>query len=140
MSRILYIFICLSMLASCNQGTDDDVSIELDCPSLEVLKSDKFKDLDIQTCEIKDYKLTGNSLKLSLSYTGCSVPRVFRLVVDEAKSKSYPPQQNAKLAYEQQSCQATFSFEVCFDVSELERPTVLKFPQTASGIQSIAIN
>lgn len=139
MRQILFIIIVLLGFQSCKQATDDDVSIEIDCPKAQVNTSTTFNNLPALSFEMTDYKLVGNSLRLSLALSGCSFQRNFRLVVNEAKSKSLPPQQDAKLIFDEQSCQAYFEFEICFDVSEIERPTILKIP-TSGGIKSIELN
>lgn len=139
MKLVIPLLILLVGFQSCKQSTDDDVSIEIDCPKAQISSTSAFDNLPSQAFEITNYKVVGNSLRLSLALSGCSFQRNFRFVVDEAKSKSLPPQQNAKLVFDQQSCQAYFEFEICFDVSNIERPTVLKVP-TSGGIKRIELN
>lgn len=139
MKKWLPIVLLLLMAQSCKQASDDDVSIEIDCPSAEVLKSDKFDNFPTQAYQIQGHRLVGNSLRLSLALSGCNFQRNFRLVVDEAKAKSLPPQQQARLVFDEQSCQAYFEFEICFDVSKIERPTILIF-DTAAGTKRIELN
>jgi len=139
MKHVLLIIMVFSSLQSCRVKTDDDVSIEFDCPSAEILKSTRYSDLPNSVCTVSDYKLVGNALTVSLGLSGCNFQRRFSLVIDEAKSKSMPPQQNAKLVFDEQACQAFFEFDICFDVSKLDRPTVLNLPYK-SGVRSIEIN
>jgi len=139
MKQVIPLLILLLGFQSCKQSTDDDVSIEIECPKAQITSTAAFDNLAAQSFELTGHKLVGNSLRLSLALSNCSFQRNFRLVVDEAKAKSLPPQQQAKLVFDAQSCQAYFEFEICFDVSDIERPTILKLP-TSGGIKRIELN
>ena len=139
MRHFLILLVCIGMFQSCRVKTDDDVSVEIDCPTFEEISHNRYTDFPYQDCKVTDYTIIGNSLRLSLALSGCNFQRNFRFLVDESKSKSMPPQQDAKLVFDPQSCQAFFEFEICFDISGLSRPTVLNLPYT-EGIQAIEIN
>ncbi|MFT5512142.1 MAG: hypothetical protein ACI8SE_000537 [Bacteroidia bacterium] len=139
MKQLSLLFLCLSLLYSCKPNSDDDVSIEIDCPKAEVLVHNRYVDFEPQYCLIKEYKITGNSLRLSIGISGCNFFREFRFIVDEEKSKSLPPQQNAQMVFVPQNCLTYFEFEICFDISDIERPTTLNLPNVA-GVKSIEIN
>ena len=133
------VFLCLVLLQSCKPNSDDDVSIEIECPKAQIVSTDRFDDFEYQECAITYYKITGNSMRLSLAISGCNFQRNYRFIVDEAKAKSLPPQQRAQLVFEPQACQAFFEYDICFDISAIERPTILKLPNS-SGVTSIEIN
>ena len=139
MKHAVLIILLVSSLQSCKVNSDDDVSIEASCPKAEILRTTRYSDVPNSGCLVNDYKIVGNALTLSIGVSGCNFQRNFRFVIDEAKSKSMPPQQNAKMFIEEQSCQAYFEFDICYDISNVERPTVLKLPYK-SGVQSIEIN
>ncbi|MFT5723458.1 MAG: hypothetical protein ACI9JN_000571 [Bacteroidia bacterium] len=140
MKNLLIILICFVGVQSCKQSTDDDVSIELDCQKAEIYVHQRFEDLSNDFFELKDYTIIGNTLRLDIKMSGCNFQRNYRLIIDEAISKSLPPQQNAKLTFNQQSCSAIFEFQICFDISNIPRPTDLKLPPATAGIKTIHIN
>ncbi|MBO6517270.1 MAG: hypothetical protein JJ975_12035 [Bacteroidia bacterium] len=143
-TTLLYSLIIFA-LASCSVcgGDDDDpivTNIKETCPTATFMNHDQ-----LDTLQNGDFHLIGfrydnvdQNLKLDIGINGCSFERDFNLLISNAESKSMPPQRVAKLVFEEQFCDAAFSGTICFDVSQLNKPTVLKL-ETRSGTQSVRI-
>ncbi len=144
--RILFIWVlALTTITSCICGGDDcddlNTNIEEHCPDLFITSQSQLDSLTPGNFSLESFRIDhiDQNVKLEISLSGCSFSREYNLFVSEAKAKSLPPQQDAKLVFEEQACDAVFNGVICFDYSKLERPTVLKL-QTSTGIESILID
>ncbi|MBR9860966.1 hypothetical protein GYB22_09515 [bacterium] len=85
---------------------------------------------DLGTMETQDFTLMshrfeGNKLYLKIGVSGCDLNRNFQLNISKAQMKSMPPQNAAILSFTPQMCEAYFTTELCFDLTELGSETVL---------------
>ena len=144
MIRIKLVLLAFGLfsLSGCLCGGDDDFGldpIELDCFETVITPTNQFDTTRIPFYSAPGFSVEGNYLKATLAFSGCDPNRDFKLLVDEARIKTNPPQQNAKIVFEEQFCQAFFQVPVCFDISNLERPVNLRL-ETSQGTQIIRIN
>ncbi len=139
----LGLLIVLFSFTGCICGGDDDDfgldPIDLDCFDNEIVTTSSFDNLSTQSVSITDANVSGNFVTLGLAFSGCDVNRNFKLVIDEAQIKTEPPIQRAKIDLDEQLCQAFFQVPVCFDISKLERPVILRF-ETQQGERDVRIN
>ncbi len=131
--------IIILFFISCNSANDDDVEVDISsCPPVEIVKRTVFDSNDLQEFELVSHTLTRNTLKITMKVRGCNFQRNFRLLISEEKSKSNPPQQDVKLIFTEQNCNSLFDLTICFDVSSIDRPAVLKFPHD-NGVTEIEL-
>lgn len=142
--RLIILFTSITLFFSscvlCG-GVDDDfdnVSIPVTCFETLIPAQTDFQNEPGAAFTLNSFVIDGDFLKMNVGISGCDLDRNFKLLVSPFKSKTNPPQQEAKLSFEEQPCSAFLLTELCFDISILERPTVLKI-ETNNGTQSLLI-
>jgi len=88
---------------------------------------------------LQDLVFENGQLKTRFGYSGCDPERSFKLILDPAMSKSFPPQRNAKIVFEEQLCQAFFTQVICFPIQDIQQETILKIDDGSGNIKSIKV-
>lgn len=85
----------------------------------------EFDTLKRSSFILQGFSYANGKLTLEISYSGCNPDRHFELVASPVVKKSYPPQQDVKLVFEDQMCEALFQQKLCIDVSSYTSSMIL---------------
>jgi hypothetical protein len=127
MKRFIFILFIISAVASCKKGTDD----EKDARSTEIILTSSYSDfMDAfsnrsseisDPFELKDIVVEGDSVKITVSYSGGCRKHTFELIWNETLSLTTPPQTGMIILHNADGdmCEAYITDTLAFCISDL---------------------
>ncbi len=88
---------------------------------------------------VMDYSYKNDLLSIDIGYSGCSPERVFNLIGSPSIIKTWPPQKEVKLVFDQQPCEAYFRQKICFDVSMIQSQMVFRLEDNTGTVHQIKV-
>lgn len=136
----LYLIVLLSLIGVTCNNVDDEVPVaEGSCPEVEVQTHQQFLNSNDGDFFLRDYRIVGNTVELDLKIPSCNFQRDFRFLIDEEIITDTKYEHNARLAFNIQSCNNPLEYTICFDISTIKRPRILRL-FTNEGYKKIEIN